>query len=205
MAYHVWRLRRRAAGRCTGPYAGAAVGAMCGPCRRRVLVDAAVARVVVCTGARPLVRIWTRGGGMCMMFLMLGQSTLLFAGRQSCGVWLFHGLGSAATGLVWLKCRVAIAGCNSLVRTMAYRWIVRSGRNRCGCNSCSAPCGTLMRGGRFGLAVRFIRRQSCGTWLCHSLGSAVAVMMGFGATHFSRQVAIHVSPFGALVRGGVCA
>ena len=100
MAYHVWRLRRRAAGRCTGPYAGAAVGAMYGPCRRRASGDAAVARVVVCTVARPLVCILVRGGGVRMMFLMLGQSTLLFAGRQSCGVWLFHGLGSAAAGLV---------------------------------------------------------------------------------------------------------
>ena len=54
MAYYMWRLRRRAAGRCTGPYVGAAVGAMCGPCRRRASGDAAVARVVVCTGARPL-------------------------------------------------------------------------------------------------------------------------------------------------------
>ena len=82
------------------------------------------------------------GRGVGMMFLMLEQSTLLFVGRQSCGVWLFHGLGSAATGLVeaepgspvtlvvihwaavqfvlhvrrpwvWLKCRVATAGCNS--------------------------------------------------------------------------------------------
>ena len=51
----MWRLRRRAAGRCTGPYAGAAVGAMYGPCRRRVSGDAAVAWVVVCTVARPLV------------------------------------------------------------------------------------------------------------------------------------------------------
>lgn len=59
---YMWRLRRRAAGRCTGPYAGAAVGAMYGPCRRRVSGDAAVARVVVCTGARPLVRILVRGG-----------------------------------------------------------------------------------------------------------------------------------------------
>ena len=58
----MWRLRRRAAGRCTGPYVGAAVGAMCGPCRRRASGDAAVARVVVWTDARPLVRIWTRGG-----------------------------------------------------------------------------------------------------------------------------------------------
>ena len=57
MAYYMWRLRRRAAGRCTGPYAGAAVGAMYGPCRRRASGDAAVARVVVCTVARPLVRI----------------------------------------------------------------------------------------------------------------------------------------------------
>lgn len=146
----MWRLRRRAAGRCTGPYAGAAVGAMCGPCRRRASGDAAVARVVVCTDARPLVRTWTRGGRLCacMMFLMLEQSTLLFVGRQSCGVWLFHGLGSVAAGMVhtrrigksfdfscdmvvvirwaamqfvlrvrrpwvWLKCRVATAGCNS--------------------------------------------------------------------------------------------
>ena len=62
MAYYVWRLRRRAAGRCTGPYAGAAVGAMYGPCRRRASGDAAVARVVDCTGARPLVRILVRGG-----------------------------------------------------------------------------------------------------------------------------------------------
>ena len=53
----MWRLRRRAAGRCTGPYAGAAVGAMYGPCRRRASGDAAVVRVVVCTDARPLVRI----------------------------------------------------------------------------------------------------------------------------------------------------
>ena len=58
----MWRLRRRAAGRCTGPYAGAAVGAMYGPCRRRASGDAAVVRVVVCTGARPLVRILVRGG-----------------------------------------------------------------------------------------------------------------------------------------------
>lgn len=62
MSYHVWRLRRRAAGRCTGPYTGAAVGAMCGPCRRRASGDAAVVRVVVCTVARPLVRILVRGG-----------------------------------------------------------------------------------------------------------------------------------------------
>ena len=73
---------------------------MYGPCRRRASGDAAVARVVVCTVARPLVCILVRGGGVRMMFLMLGQSTLLFAGRQSCGVWLFHGLGSAAAGLV---------------------------------------------------------------------------------------------------------
>ena len=57
MAYYVWRLRRRAAGRCTEPYAGAAVGAMYGPCRRRGSGDATVVRVVVCTVARPLVRI----------------------------------------------------------------------------------------------------------------------------------------------------
>lgn len=96
----MWRLRRRAAGRCTGPYAGAAVGAMCGLCRRRASGDAAVVRVVVCTDARPLVRTWTRGGGVCMIFLMLEQSTLLFVGRQSCGAWLFHDFGSAVAGLV---------------------------------------------------------------------------------------------------------
>ena len=62
MAYYVWRLRRRAAGQCTGPYVGAAVGTMYGPCRRRVSGDAAVAWVVVCTVARPLVRILSRGG-----------------------------------------------------------------------------------------------------------------------------------------------
>ena len=62
MAYYMWRLRRRAAGRCTGPYTGAAVGAMYGPCRRRGSGDAAVVRVVVCTVARPLVRILSRGG-----------------------------------------------------------------------------------------------------------------------------------------------
>lgn len=89
----------RGHGTWPGPYAGAAVGAMYGPCRRRASGDAAVARVVGCTDARPLVRTWTRGGGVCMMFLMLEQSTLLFVGRQSCGVWLFHGLGSAATVL----------------------------------------------------------------------------------------------------------
>ena len=58
----MWRLRRRAAGRRTGPYAGAAVGAMFGPYRRRASGDAAVARVVVCTDARPLVHILMRGG-----------------------------------------------------------------------------------------------------------------------------------------------
>lgn len=62
----MWRLRRRAAGRCTGPYTGAAVGAMCGPYRRRASGDAAVVRVVVCTVARPLVRILVRGG--CLGF-----------------------------------------------------------------------------------------------------------------------------------------
>lgn len=76
MAYHVWRLRRRAAGRCTGPYAGAAVGAMYGPCRRRVSGDAAVARVVVCTGARPLVRILVRGG-WCVVVAMASLPVLL--------------------------------------------------------------------------------------------------------------------------------
>ena len=61
MAYHVAAAAR---GHETwpGPYAGAAVGAMYGPCRRRALGDAAVAWVVVCTGARPLVRILSRGG-----------------------------------------------------------------------------------------------------------------------------------------------
>ena len=48
------------------PYAGAAVGAMYGPYRRRASGDAAVARVVGCTVARPLVRILLRGGcGFC--------------------------------------------------------------------------------------------------------------------------------------------
>ena len=94
----MWRLRRRAAGRCTGPYAGAAVGAMYGPCRRRVLGDAAVVWVVVCTGARPLVpHIGAGRGGVCMMFLMLEQSTLLFVGRQGFGAfvdaWPFRPLG----------------------------------------------------------------------------------------------------------------
>lgn len=66
VVYYMWRLRRRAAGRCTGPYTGAPVGAMYGPCRRRASGDAAVARVVVCTVARPLVRILARGGcGFC--------------------------------------------------------------------------------------------------------------------------------------------
>ena len=64
---YMWRLRRRAAGRCTGPYAGAAVGAMYGLCRRRASGDAAVARVVVCTVARPLVRILVRGGGVLVL------------------------------------------------------------------------------------------------------------------------------------------
>ena len=35
---------------------------MYGPCRRRASGDAAVVRVVGCTGARPLVRILARGG-----------------------------------------------------------------------------------------------------------------------------------------------
>ena len=74
VSYHVWRLRRRAAGRCTGPYAGAAVGAMCGLCRRRVSGDAAVARVVVCTDARPLVRILVRGG--CLGAVVLAMLVL---------------------------------------------------------------------------------------------------------------------------------
>ena len=77
----MWRLRRRAAGRCTGPYAGAAVGAMCGPYRRRASGDAAVVWVVDWTDARPLVRIGV-GRGVGMMFLMLEQSTLLFVGRR---------------------------------------------------------------------------------------------------------------------------
>ena len=92
---YMWRLRRRAAGRCTGPYAGAAVGAMYGPCRRRASGDAAVARVVVCTVARPLVRILVRGGVRLL---------LPFMGRRSCGAWLCHDLGSTVP----------------VVRTMAY-------------------------------------------------------------------------------------
>ena len=70
----MWRLRRRAAGRCTGPYAGAAVGAMYGPCRRRASGDAAVARVVGCTDARPLVRILVRGG--CLGTVVLAMASL---------------------------------------------------------------------------------------------------------------------------------
>ena len=79
VAYHVWRLRRRAAGRCTGPYAGAAVGAMFGLYRRRASGDAAMARVVVWTDARPLVRTWTRGG---------------------CGLGFGHGLVADGVGVV---------------------------------------------------------------------------------------------------------
>ena len=52
----------RGHGTWPGPYAGAAVGAMFGPCRRRASGDAAVARVVGWTVARPLVRILVRGG-----------------------------------------------------------------------------------------------------------------------------------------------
>ena len=47
MAYHV-AAAARGHGTWPGPYAGAAVGAMFGPCRRRASGDAAVARVVGC-------------------------------------------------------------------------------------------------------------------------------------------------------------
>lgn len=99
----------RGHGTWPGPYTGAAVGAMFGPCRRLVSGDAAVVRVVVCTGARPLVRILVRGGGVCMMFLMLEQSTLLFVGRQGFGAfvdaWPCRPLGFVvANG----QCRVVI-------------------------------------------------------------------------------------------------
>ena len=67
----MWRLRRRAAGRCTGPYVGAAVGAMFGPYRRRVLGDAAVARVVVWTDARPLVCIVAGRGALVLAMASL--------------------------------------------------------------------------------------------------------------------------------------
>ena len=95
----MWRLRRRAAGRCTVPYAGAAVGAMYGPYRRRASGDAAVARVVGCTVARPLVRILVRGGcGFCC---------------RSRGGALAHSCPTAPLGFVVSDCQCGV-GCNSL-------------------------------------------------------------------------------------------
>ena len=64
----------------------------------------------------------------------------------------------------------------------------------------------LQLGSSLPVSLQFVGRQSCGAWLFHGLGSAAAVMMGFGATHFSRQVAIHVPAFWCIGAGrGVCA
>ena len=117
----------RGHGTWPGPYAGAAVGAMYGPCRRRVSGDAAVVRVVVCTDARPLVCILVRGG--VVPWLWLWQCCRRCPHCNSLGGRVaVHGcfmvLALPPRGLVWLKCRVAITGCNSLVRTMAHREII---------------------------------------------------------------------------------
>ena len=101
--------------------------AMCGPCRRRVSGDAAVARVVVCTDARPLVHILVRGG--VVPWLWLWQCCRRCPHCNSLGGRVaVHGcfmvLALPPRGLVWLKCRVAITGCNSLVRMMAHREII---------------------------------------------------------------------------------
>ena len=73
VAYYV-AAAARGHGTWPGPYVGAAVGAMYGPCRRRASGDAAVARVVVCTVARLLVRILSRGG--CLGTVVLAMASL---------------------------------------------------------------------------------------------------------------------------------
>ena len=85
---------------------------MYGPCRRRASGDAAVVRVVVCTVARPLVCILSRGGVLwCSGF--------------------GHGLVAGAVGIVirWAAVQFVLRVRRHEVGTHeAHRWIVRFDR-----------------------------------------------------------------------------